>query len=137
MIEMNNDFIEQLRVELDVWDNSPTECDGHSRVISTLLFKKDIKHTIWCGFFQWIGHGQVSPHYWIELPECDCIIDYRARMWCANMDNPQLINIEVPHGIFNPKDWNQIQYTKIQQQLPSDFGVPLNGWLFDILTMRI
>ncbi|RUR83832.1 hypothetical protein PCC6912_20750 [Chlorogloeopsis fritschii PCC 6912] len=58
-------------------------------------------------------------------------------MWCASMENSQLVDIEVPHSIFNQKDWNQVQYTKIQQQFPSDFGVPLNDWLFNILTMRI
>ncbi|PMB46209.1 hypothetical protein CEN40_10830 [Fischerella thermalis CCMEE 5205] len=76
MLGMNNDFICQLRAELDVWDNSPTECDGHSRILSTILFNKGIEHTIWCGSLQWIGHGQISPHYWIELPNWNCIIDY-------------------------------------------------------------
>lgn len=137
MLVMNNDFIDQLRAELDVWDNSPTECDGHSKVLSTILFYKGIEHIICCGSFQWIGHGQVSPHYWIELPSGNLTIDYRARMWYRVMKNPQLVDVEVPHSIFNPAYWNQVEYTKIQQQLPEEFGVPLEDWLFKILTVSI
>lgn len=137
MLGMNNDFIEQLREELGVWNNSPTECDGHSKVLSTILFNEGIEHLIWYGSFRWVGHGQVSPHYWIELPFGNLTIDYRARMWCRVMKNPQLVDVEVPHSIFNPAYWNQVQYTKIQQQIPEEFGVPLEDWLFKILTVSI
>ncbi len=52
--------IEHLRLELDTWDTCKTECDGQTRVILTLLFRKNIAHQIWRGCLAWIGLGELA-----------------------------------------------------------------------------
>ena len=74
------------------------ECDGLTRVITTVLQENSIPHTCMTGTLTFTGTNEGTPlHFWIDLPDGQRI-DYRARMWLG--DRP-----DVPHGIFNPVDF--------------------------------
>lgn len=66
------------------------ECDGMTRVISSILSRCHIAHTIQQGFIS-TSFGEIA-HFWIAL-EDEFLIDYRARMWLGHEP-------AVPHGVF-------------------------------------
>lgn len=82
---------------------SHLECDGMSRVISHLLDKNDVAHTVNGGLLTDTvrlyddsvpHHEEVAvTHWWIEL-ETGHYIDFRARMWMGQTAS---------HGVFMPE----------------------------------
>ena len=83
---------------LDQYDTCRLECDGLTRVLSYILTKAAIDHTVLLGeIIDQRTQKAFSPHFWIALPD-DRYIDYRARMWLGEAEH-------VPHGIFNPEDY--------------------------------
>lgn len=70
----------------------PLECDGLTRVISTLMQRNKIEHQVHSGKLTVIGIGGINLHWWIQLSD-GSICDYRARMWLGDHE-------AVPHGIF-------------------------------------
>jgi len=106
---------------LDQYDPCPLECDGLTRVIHTVLDREGIEHTCFIGQITDTSQQKsFAPHFWIELPD-HTIIDYRARMWLG--DRP-----EIPHGIFNPSDYQNMIYEGNAADLE-----PLSQPLFNIL----
>ena len=75
------------------YDGLPLECDGMTRVLHTVLAKKDVKHKVMVGSVEAGKTKRGIPlHYWIELPD-GRIVDYRAQMW---------LGMAAPHGVFKP-----------------------------------
>ncbi|WP_107670133.1 hypothetical protein [Cyanothece sp. BG0011] len=94
-------MIEEIRKRLDVYDSSPTECDGMTRICSTILTKEGIKHQLMLGSIIY-ENRKIEPHFWINLANNYCI-DYRLRMWFGKDSN-------IPHGVFNVKDFPRLKY---------------------------
>lgn len=90
--------IGRLQSWLDPLNTAHVECDGMSRVISALLARNQVEHTIMAGRLVDLGPNHCRPelptrsiqHFWIELPSGH-LIDYRARMWMGT---------SAPHGVF-------------------------------------
>lgn len=84
--------LEQL---LSPADQSPTECDGCSRLVSHLLTQQGIEHYPRAG--KLIAQSRTLPrHCWVELPDQGGTIwriDYRLRCW---------LGAGYPHGIVLP-----------------------------------
>lgn len=96
--------IEQIQKLLAPYDTSPTECDGLTRILHTLLCQHNIPHLVLFGKCSYAS--QVMPlHYWIDLlsPLTGWRVDYRARLWFGEFE-------DVPHGIFQPHDFSAIMY---------------------------
>lgn len=84
-------------------DDCPLECDGMTRMISSILTKAGIVHDVLAGRVHMDGSARiVQPHLWIALRD-DTVIDFRIRMWLGNQ-------VEVPHGHFNLKDFQHMHY---------------------------
>jgi hypothetical protein len=99
------------------------QCDGLTRVITTVLQENNIPHTCMAGALTLTGTNTGAPvHFWIDLPDGQRI-DYRARMWLGD-------RLEIPHGIFNPADFPAATYEGHSVQLE-----PLPPKVFAILTM--
>lgn len=79
---------------LEKLQDAPLECDGMTRVISTLLQASNIDHCIEIGSLEVQGAGVIPLHWWIRLPD-DRIVDLRARMWLGD-------GVHVPNGVFEP-----------------------------------
>lgn len=56
------------------------ECDGLTRVISTLMQRDGIHHQVCVGTLTISNVGMIPIHWWIVLSD-GRICDYRARMW--------------------------------------------------------
>lgn len=98
------------------------ECDGLTRVLTTVLQEHSIPHTCMAGTLTLTGTNTGAPlHFWIDLPDGQRI-DYRARMWLG-------ISPDVPHGIFNPTDFPGVTYKGHSIALE-----PLPPKLFAVLT---
>lgn len=107
---------------LGSYDSCKLECDGLTRVLTTVLQREGIEHTCMVGSIQHTGRDVgMSPHFWIELPDMR-LIDYRAQMWLG--DSP-----DIPHGIFIPAEFPLIVYEGQRVIIE-----PLPQFLFDILT---
>lgn len=81
------------------YDISSLECDGATRVISHILNKNAIPHTVKLGAVSF-RDNVMQPHMWIELAD-GTVIDYKLRMWLGN---------KAPQGIINP-DATEVDYT--------------------------
>jgi hypothetical protein len=104
------------------YEHCPLECDGLTRVLHTALYKAGIEHTCMAGSLARKDSREGSPlHFWIALPE-GTFIDYRARMWLGDRTG-------VPHGIFNPVDYPQVEYSGSPVELEI-----LSPTLFAVLT---
>jgi hypothetical protein len=118
---MNLNQIKQL---LDPFDSTATECDGMTNLCHTILLQNNIDHQPMKGLL--IYQEAVVSHVWIDL-SCDhsvalCNrIDYRARMWLGNSE-------EIPHGIFNPSLFPDVNY-----QGNPFYLKPLHPVIFDVL----
>lgn len=120
-------MVEKARQEknsmLERWlaplDSAPLECDGFSRVASTLLHRESISHQVIIGSLNIEGSGEIPLHFWIRFND-GSICDFRARMWLGNSET-------VPHGIFQP--------TSAQHYLASQVvdAAPLSTTMFQIL----
>ncbi len=72
------------------------ECDGLTRVISTLLQRDGVDHRVFVGQLEVDGVGTIDYHWWIDLLD-GTLCDLRARMWLGEFQ-------DVPHGVFAPSD---------------------------------
>lgn len=106
---------------LKQWDTPGLECDGQTRVFSTVLHERGIAHT--CMFGKLTYHGEDLPtvHFWIELPD-GVRVDFRAQMWLGDHQ-------DVPHGIFKKADYPNVVYTGMSVNLE-----PLSPAVFKFLT---
>lgn len=100
-------MIKEITKLLVPYDSSPTECDGMTRICSTILTKEGIKHQPMLGSVVY-KEKKIEPHFWINLANNYCI-DYRLKMWFGKCNN-------IPHGIFKFKDFPQLKYQ----------GIPVN-----------
>ncbi len=107
---------------LDQYDQCPLECDGLTRVLTTILTNEGIEHSCFTGsVVDSRTHKGSRLHFWIELPD-GRTVDYRARMWMGETE-------DIPHGIFNKADYPHVLYQGSQLALPT-----LSDELFHILT---
>lgn len=98
-----NNSTHLLAPVLDQLDRLPLECDGLTCIISALLSRAGIAHTVGVGGIYHIPSSRnFAPHLWIDLQD-GSRIDYRARMWLRNLGG-------VPHGIFRPTDWPDVKH---------------------------
>ena len=109
---------------LDQYDQLPLECDGLTRVLTTVLTNEGIAHACFMGsVVDSRTHKGSHLHFWIELPNGQTV-DYRARMWMGETEG-------IPHGIFNKADYPHVLYTGHKVHLE-----PLSPSLFEALTMK-
>jgi hypothetical protein len=85
---------EDLTRWLGQFESLPVECDGMTRLISTLLQREEVEHEICIGQLEVAGVGATPLHWWISFPD-GRICDLRARMWLRNSP-------DAPHGVFTP-----------------------------------
>lgn len=103
----------------------PLECDGLTRVISTLLAREDIDHRVMIGTLSIEGTGRTPMHWWIELAQGE-LIDFRARMWLGSEDS-------IPHGVFNKPEHAFYSGQEGSGHLdPTVFFILANQWLDDV-----
>ena len=97
---------EFLRELLDELDEANAECDGVTRLVSTVLARNDVEHQVYAGGILRSSEtgGKdllMDRHFWVE---CGALrIDYRARMWLGDDDC-------VPHGVHSPDQYPLIAY---------------------------
>lgn len=105
-------------------DGLRLECDGMTRVVSTLLARECVAHQGCVGRLEIDGVGSIGLHWWVELPD-GSICDLRARMWLG--DGPA-----VPHGAF--KAGQGVRYlvgARRQVALPPEIFEVLAGQSLD------
>lgn len=107
---------------LEQWETRGLECDGQTRVFTTVLQEQNILHTCMVGTLTHTATNERVPvHFWIELPD-GFTVDYRARLWLGESD-------EIPHGIFLKEEYPQVVYSGMAISLP-----PLPPAVFQALT---
>lgn len=92
--------IAQLVELTEPYSYCPLECDGLTKVLTTLLQEQAIPHTVYSGTIapSTIQSKGGIVHQWIEVETADegrRTLDYRVRQWFGSRS-------EVPHGIFDP-----------------------------------
>ncbi|SRR5579884_921080 len=119
--------VKELESLLDAYQYCALECDGLSKVFTTLLHEQAIAHTVYMGALTHRASGASQVHVWIELETGEGwrTIDYRARYWLGESE-------EVPHGIFRQDDYQAVAYTGEPGQL-----APLSAAHFAFFTMPI
>lgn len=109
---------------LDQYDQCPIECDGLTRVLTTVLTQEGIEHACFVGSVVDTRTNKGSNlHLWIELAD-GRTVDYRAQMWMGE-------NEDIPHGIFNKADYPHVRYLGQETII-----APLSPALFEALTMQ-
>ncbi len=109
-----------LATLLAPYDRYRLECDGLTRVLSTVLHRRGIAHICVVGkIVDLLDTVSMWPHYWLTLDD-GRIVDYRARMWLG--DKPH-----IPHGIFYPADFPGVLYS----------GEPISLGVLDNETFQI
>ena len=92
------DCLVMLNNLLQVIENAPVECDGHTLMMSSALNHAGISHQRMCGVVK--NHKtdfELYPHFWIQIGEFT--LDYRLRMWVELYSGENLAE-GAPHGIF-------------------------------------
>lgn len=92
------DCLVMLNNLLQVIENAPVECDGHTLMISSALNHAGISHQRMCGVVK--NHKtdfELYPHFWIQIGVFT--LDYRLRMWVELYSGENLAE-SAPHGIF-------------------------------------
>lgn len=105
-------------------DALPLECDGLTRIVSTLMQRDHVVHRVHVGHVEILGVGLIPHHWWIELTSGH-LCDLRARMWLGSDDR-------VPHGIFEP----QIHHRYVSQDELQPSSIQLSPALFHALSSR-
>jgi hypothetical protein len=85
--------LEKTIAHIQPYEELPLDCDGMTRVITYVLTKEQISHSVFTGTIRVEGKGEFKPHFWIRL-ETGEIVDYRSRLWFKGDGN-------IPEGIFN------------------------------------
>lgn len=93
-----------LANQLAALDCLPLECDGLTRVISTLMQRDGITHEVCVGSLTVKGVGAIPYHWWVTLPD-GCVCDFRAGLWLGASG-------QVPHGLFNPTPVHEYRAAK-------------------------
>lgn len=119
---MDANAVATLAERLASVDALALECDGLTRVISTLMQRDGIAHQVCVGSLTISDVGMIPLHWWIVLSD-GRICDYRARMWLGQ-------SVEVPHGLFVP--CQKQLYTISNMVEPAD--IRLSEALFNVLT---
>lgn len=102
---------EALEKLTEVVDTLPVECDGATRIVHVLLKRAGVPHDVYMGIVETWEDEYIPLHWWIKVNEF--IIDYRARMWLSDND-------EVPHGVFNPDNHPEVEYTGMKVTFSKD-----------------
>ena len=117
-------YIFTMKELLDQYDECPLECDGLTRVLTTVLTQEGIGHTCFVGSVVNTRTNTGSNlHLWVELAD-GWTVDYRARMWMGESK-------DIPHGIFNKADYPDVWYLGQETII-----TPLSPALFEALTMK-
>lgn len=119
-------YVEMLGQWLEPIDAMPLECDGATRVISALLQREGLSHTIEVGELVVAGVGRIPLHWWIRLGQqrtagAAVVIDYRARMWLGD-------DSRVPHGVFVPHA-DAVDFRPRGEIPPEDASSPMIFWV--------
>lgn len=117
----------RLQDLLSTADQSPTECDGCSRLVSHFLTQRAIQHHCYQGRGVALDGKTIPPHYWVELLDQDGItwrIDYRLQLW---------LGADYPHGIFLPESHHPT-YIPVQT---TGFGGILPQALVSVLLLKL
>lgn len=101
-------------------DAAALECDGFSRVASTLLQREKVQHQTVVGSLDVKGVGRIPLHVWLAFDD-GSICDFRARMWLGDAES-------VPHGVFFPGECQTYSVREIVNT------APLSEVIFTILT---
>jgi len=115
--------LDEIRNLLDPYDATPTECDGMTKICSTILTQQGIEHQPMIGEITYLSQ-QIPIHLWIQLGD-EFIIDYRAKIWLGNCS-------DIPHGVFKIRDYPHVQYAGEAITIE-----PLHPTLFNILCLPI
>lgn len=115
-------MINPLEVWLSPLDDAQLECDGFTRVASTLLAKFRVEHRVYRGALLVAGVGVIRPHVYLQFANGE-VCDFRARMWLGHVD-------DVPHGVFMPSE-RQRYIAEVELSL-----TPLSAVMFEVLTGR-
>ena len=108
---------------LELLDALRLECDGMTRVVSSLLQRDGVAHSPMVGNLEVPSVGRIAQHYWIELGD-GRRIDLRARMWLGD-------DLRVPHGIV-PADHAHAHFTGHSIQFSSS---PIVFWALTCRTI--
>lgn len=121
----SSDSVSVLAKLLGPYDGCALECDGLTRVLSTVLTQNGISHQVFMGSLSGPGGKPVPLHFWVEFPDLQAGLccDYRARMWLRG--DPGVI----PHGVFSRDDYPAVSYRGEPIEME-----PLDESLFVILT---
>lgn len=103
-------------------DALPLECDGLTRVMSTLLLRDGIDHRVMHGQLHIDTVGTVGIHWWITIAD-GRHLDFRARMWLGE-------SVSVPHGAFVPSATQR--YTPSSDLSP--WAIALSPAVFEAMT---
>ncbi|MBB6376098.1 hypothetical protein BKA01_003356 [Pseudonocardia eucalypti] len=111
---------ERIEALLGSYDSCDLECDGMTRIFSTILLQHGIPHDPYFGRIIYEPSSVEVVHYWIRLRD-GLMVDYRARMWLGDSQ-------DVPHGVFRAEDYEQVRYEGQSIEL-----LPLSDNLFRVL----
>lgn len=105
-----------------VLDLLPLECDGLTRLISTLLQRDMVDHRVYIGSVDIDGVGGISYHWWIALHD-GRFLDFRLRMWLGS--DPC-----VPHGMIS-SEYSRIYSASGEVDLES---IKMSDTLFHLMS---
>lgn len=110
-------IIQKISWLLSPLDAAQVECDGFTKLATTVLNKHGIAHNCYMGHVT-APNGKTTPiHFWIERE--GLIIDYRLKMW---------LGVQAPHGVFE-KESTEYRYSG----KPIEIGI-LSEMLFTVLS---
>jgi hypothetical protein len=84
--------LEETIALIQPYETLPLEGDGMTRVITYVLKKERISHSVFMGTIRVEGRGTFKPHFWIRLKTRE-IVDYRSRIWFKGDKG-------IPEGVF-------------------------------------
>lgn len=104
--------MDQLYRHLEPYANQThLECDGLSRILHSVLADEGVEHKVFVGAVRHCPtQREVPVHFWIDL-DSGLRIDYRLQMWLRESS-------DIPHGIFNPKDFAAVRYEGEEVEIP-------------------
>lgn len=93
-MKKNQNLQQKLSDLLKSLDTAAVECDGFTRLASSVLSLNDIPHAVKIGaLISDEADKSIPVHFWIEID--DLVIDYRARMWVGET---------APYGVVKKPD---------------------------------
>lgn len=119
--------LSQVAELLQMADQSPTECDGCTYLVSHLLTQAEIPHLCRIGTVIAWGKKVIPLHFWAEIVSDQGSmwrVDYRCQYWFGK---------EYPHGIVLPQPHHPLYLHNPEQQ---PFGGLLPEEIVQILVMQ-